>query len=169
MSDLPVREPSYRPRRVWFWLPAIVLGCLGACLLESMFFITFSTIMRGNRYIQLIHSGGVIEMTVSHETHMPSGRALTYGTERGSRREFGRQFGMTRQFFPRFDWPGPSHPTPTRSWGVRMPHLFLIAAYLIVWWAIHARWQRRKARLLKLHAASFRDHEPGSINAPDQG
>jgi hypothetical protein len=151
MSDFPVTELSCRPRRVWFWLHAIVLGCLGACLLESMFYITFSTISRGNRHSEFIHSGGVIEIAVSHETHMPPGRNLTYGTERGSRRAWGRQFGMSRQFFPHFEWPGPSHPTPTRSWRVHVPHLFLITAYLIVWWAIHVRWKHRKARLRNLH------------------
>jgi hypothetical protein len=52
---------------------------------------------------------------------------------------------------------------------VKLAYWFLLLFYMMIWLLVLTVWQRRKFRLLKLHAASSRDHEPGSINAPDQG
>ena len=55
------------------------------------------------------------------------------------------------------------------GWFLRLSFPFVMVSYLILWVGLMFWWQRRKSRLLKLHAASSRDHEPGSTNAPDQG
>ncbi len=138
--------------KVWFWFPCLVLLCLIGCLVDSIFFWTSGSVSKGNKYLHLVQTAGAIEATLYHETHyLPTG-PLAFGGDRIS----SDQFDMPRfspKFFPTFDSPGPDHPTPTRSWQIRVPHLFLIGVFLGAWLGTRRWWQRRKSRLLKLHAA----------------
>lgn len=137
------------PIKVWFWFPFLMLLCLIGCLLDSAFFQTMYGVNRGNRSLELKHGGGAIEATLYHETRMPPAGPVSFG---GDRRSLG-QFGIIRQYFPSLGWSGPDHPTPSKYCQLRIPHLFLIGVFLTAWLGAHRCWQRRKSRLLKLHAA----------------
>jgi hypothetical protein len=138
--------------KVWFWFPCLVLLCLIGCLVDSVFFLTSGGVSKGNKRLILVQARGVIAATLHHETHNPPTLPLAFGGERISTDQFDMpRFSPT--FFPRVDWSGPDDPTPSEWWQIGVPHLFLIAGFLAAWLGTRRWWQRRKSRLLKLHAA----------------
>lgn len=58
---------------------------------------------------------------------------------------------VEREFFPSFQ--SGSLSTTSDFWSVFVPHGLLILAYSVLWVTAMLVWQRRKSRLLKLHAA----------------
>ena len=127
------------------WLPFLLLLALTACFFDSFHTRTRGWVGNEKYHAGWSHHRGLFTVSLFHEPLAADGADL----DGEFFREPMRDGGLTPRRWPRWIGPDAWH---ENAWELRVPTLFVLEAFLFVWLGMSClRWQRRRARLRKLH------------------